>query len=73
MMGMPGSNKNDNAIRVADYFQWRYISVTDILTKEEQKKSDAGKRISQCFKANKLVDDDIVIRLVKEEIDRAEE
>jgi len=72
-MGMPGASKTENAMAIADYFQWRYISVADCLTREEAKKSEDGKRISDCFKQNKMVDDDIVIRLVKGEIDRAEE
>jgi hypothetical protein len=35
---------------IADYFQWRYISVGDVLAREEAKKSDDGKRISDCMK-----------------------
>ena len=60
-------------MRIADSFQWRYISVTEALTREEARKTDDGKRITDCQAANKLVDDDIVIKLVKQEIDRAEE
>ncbi len=53
-LGTPGSQKTENAMAIADYFQWRYISVTDCLNREEAKKSDDGKRISECFKQNKL-------------------
>ncbi len=54
MLGAPGSNKAENAMAIADYFQWRYISVSDMLTREEAKKTEDGKRISDCFKANKM-------------------
>lgn len=44
-----------------------------MLTREEAKKTEDGKRISDCFKANKMVDDEIVVKLVKAEVDKAEE
>lgn len=53
-MGQPGSNKTENAMAIADYFQWRFISVADCLQREEAKKSEDGKRITDCFKANKM-------------------
>lgn len=53
-MGQPGANKTENAMAIADYFQWRYISVTDCLNREEAKKSEDGKRITECFKQNKM-------------------
>ena len=73
MTGAPGCCKGEMGMRIADNFQWRYISVTEALTREEARKTDDGKRITDCQTANKLVDDDIVIKLVKQEIDRAEE
>jgi len=36
-------------------------------------KSNDGKRIQECLEAHKLVDDEIVINLVKTEIDKCEE
>ena len=53
-MGQPGSNETENAMAIADYFQWRYISVGECLEREEAKKTEDGKRISECKKANKL-------------------
>lgn len=53
-MGQPGANKTENAMAIADYFQWRYISVADCLAREEAKKSEDGKRITDCFKQNKM-------------------
>jgi adenylate kinase family enzyme len=49
-MGQPGSSKQENAMAIADYFQWRFISVSDILQREEAKKSEDGKRITDCLK-----------------------
>ena len=53
-LGQPGSNKTENAMAIADYMNWRFISVPDELNREEAKKSEDGKRISECFKQNKM-------------------
>ena len=53
-MGPNGSKKHEITMGLADYFGWKYISVGDILRKEQQKKSDDGNRISECFKNFKL-------------------
>jgi len=45
----------------------------EVLLREEAKKSEDGRRIADCLKNCKMVDDDIVIRLIKQEVDRAEE
>lgn len=54
-----------------------------LLTKEVEKKTDDGKRIEECQKAHKLgksttfkltvtVDDEVVIKVLKTEVDRLE-
>jgi adenylate kinase family enzyme len=53
-MGPPGSQRHDVAKSLAEYFQWKYISVGDLLRKEEAKKSEDGKRIQECMQNFKL-------------------
>ena len=53
-IGAPESNKNENAMAIADYFSWKCICVGDLLTREVKNKSHDGKRIQECFEAHKL-------------------
>ena len=48
-MGPIGSQRHDVAKSVAESFQWKYISVGDLLRREESAKSEDGKRIQDCF------------------------
>lgn len=54
---------------LAEYFQWKFISTGDLLRREVANKTEQGKRIQECFDNFKFVDDEIVIDLVKKEID----
>ncbi len=65
---------------MAEYFGWKSISVGDLLKKEVSKKSEYGKAISDALKhykygnsnlfviTKRIVDDNIVIDLVKKQI-----
>lgn len=71
--GMPGSNRKEIALSVADHYGTSCISVGDILDKEVNKKSKIGKEISNSKKKYQFVRDDIVIDLVKPYIKECEE
>ena len=82
-MGPPGSNRKENALALAEHFGWSCISIGDLLKKEVSKKSDYGKAISDniknssygkrlLFLQNNIVDDQIVIDLVKKEVELLE-
>ena len=49
-MGPPGSNRKENALALAEYFNWNCISVGDLLNKEINKKSEHGKAITESLK-----------------------
>ena len=49
-MGPPGSNRRENALALAEYFNWTCISIGDLLKKEVNKKSEIGKSISASLK-----------------------
>lgn len=57
---------------LSEYFHWKLISVKDLLQKEVSKKTDVGKRITECNQAFQYVDDQIVIDLVKKEVEALE-
>ena len=41
-MGAPGSAKQENAMALAEYFQWKFISTGDLLRREVNNKSEKG-------------------------------
>jgi len=50
LVGPPGSNRKENALALAEYFNWQSISVGDLLSKEVSKKSEYGKAIIEAKK-----------------------
>jgi adenylate kinase family enzyme len=54
VMGPIGCQRHEVAKSVAESFQWKYISVGDLLRKEESAKSEDGKRIHDCFQSFRL-------------------
>lgn len=52
-MGPPGSNRKENALALAEHFNWSCISIGDLLKKEVSKKSDYGKAITESLKQYK--------------------
>ena len=54
---------------LADHFQWKHISTGDLLRREVTNSTEKGTKIKACWEAFKQVDDDIVIDLVKNEVE----
>jgi adenylate kinase len=50
LVGPPGSNRKENALALAEYFNWACISIGDLLKKEVSKKSEYGKAITESLK-----------------------
>ena len=57
---------------LADHFQWKHISTGDLLKREVASKTEKGTKIQACWEAFKQVDDDIVIDLVRTEVEALE-
>lgn len=70
--GPPGSNRKEVALALAEHFNWSCISVGDLLKKEVSKKSDLGKTIFESLKQHKFVDDNVVLELVRAQVDSYE-
>lgn len=76
-MGAPGSNRATIASSLCEQLtsekgEWRLVSPGSLFKKEVEKKTETGKRIQQCWNEFHYVDDDIVIDLVKRDIQDAE-
>ena len=52
-MGPPGSMRKENALALAEYFDWQCIPIGDLIKKEVQKKTEYGKAISECLQTYK--------------------
>ena len=76
IVGPPGSKRKEIALTLSEYlseenaFVW--ISVGDLLNKEISKKSEFGKQIVEARKTYSYVKDEIVIELVKMQIELLE-
>jgi len=70
--GSAGVNRREIALSLANHFNYEGISIGDILRKELSKKLDIGKKIEPYLKISKLVPDELVIELIKQELIRLE-
>lgn len=78
IVGPPGSKRKEIALSLGEYLSeerenpFQCISVGDLLRKEIQKKSEFGKQIVESRKTYSYVKDEIVIDLVKLQIEQLE-
>jgi len=71
LMGPPGSFRQENAVAIAEHFNWKCITTGDLLRKEVKSKTPEGKIINQRFKAYEFVDDQLVIDIVHKKLRNA--
>ena len=71
-MGPPGSRRKEHALAMGDVFNMDCVSVGDLLNKEISKKSEYGKTIVDQRRTYSYVPDNIVIDLVKKQIETLE-
>lgn len=72
LLGVPGTGRSDNIDVLSDYFEWKKISTGKVLRDHIMNKGPYCERIQECFSAFQFVDDEIVVELVKKEIDQYE-
>ncbi|HZX34346.1 MAG TPA: adenylate kinase [archaeon] len=68
LLGPPGTGKGTIAEFIEVKLACRHISTGDLLRQEVAKKSGIGKEIEPVMNAGKLVDDAIVLKLLKSEL-----
>jgi adenylate kinase len=64
-LGAPGSGKGTQAQKLVEQFHYSHISTGDLLRAEIAKQTDLGKRVKGTLDAGKLVDDQMVLELLK--------
>lgn len=65
ILGAPGSGKGTQAKELSRIFGYQHLSTGDLLRDEMAKKSELGLKVSEIIKSGSLVEDDIVIELLK--------
>jgi adenylate kinase len=68
-LGAPGSGKGTQSAKVCSELGYRHVSTGDLLRKEIESQSKIGKLVDQIVQSGKLVDDKIVIDLLKTTLD----
>ncbi|KAM0681709.1 hypothetical protein GINT2_000223 [Glugoides intestinalis] len=68
IIGMPGSGKGTQSKKVAAAYNLVHITTGELLRLEAEKKTVTGKKINELLKSGKLLPDEIVNNLVKENI-----
>lgn len=64
LIGAPGSGKGTQSAMLAKEYSIKTISTGELLRKEVEEKSQIGVFIKDIMESGKLVDDDIVIRII---------
>ncbi len=67
-LGVPGSGKGTQAKRLAQEMKIAYVGTGDILRDNVARKTPLGIKVAEIMKSGKLVDDETMIELIKEEI-----
>jgi adenylate kinase len=69
LLGPPGAGKGTQAERLKDDFGLPYIGTGDLLRKHKEEQTDLGKEAASYMDNGDLVPDELVIRMILEEIE----
>lgn len=70
--GSSGCDRKEISLLIADDLRYSCVSVGDLIVKETDKKLESGRKIEKKLNSLSLVDDDIVIDLLRKELIRLE-
>ena len=68
LLGPPGSGKGVQAELLKKKFNFKVISVGEILRIEVRKKSNIGKRIEKVIDSGRLIDSKMAVAIVKKHV-----
>lgn len=72
MLGPPGAGKGTQAKFISKEFAIPHISTGDMLREEMSAHSELGKRVEKVIKSGKLVEDSLMIEIVKDRLSRSD-
>ncbi len=70
LIGIQGSGKGTQASILSSKYGFKHINVGEIFRSNIKNNTEIGKKIKEYVNAGKLVPDDIVIQMVKQELDK---
>ena len=71
--GYSGTNRKSISLAIGNHFGYVCLSMDDLINREISKKLDDAKKLEKNYQINKLVDDEILIDLVKNQLIKYEE
>jgi len=71
VLGGPGSGKGTVCSKLKDQLSFKHVSTGDLLRKEVELETERGRKILETMKAGELVENEIVINLLKQAIEEA--
>ena len=69
LLGPPGAGKGTQSARMKSFFNVCHLATGDLLRAEVQKDTPLGKEIKEKIDAGKLVEDELVLRMVSDNLD----
>jgi len=72
LLGPPGSGKGTQSPRLKEHFSVCHLATGDLLRAEIGSGSELGKEIREVIDQGKLVSDELVLRMVADNLDKAE-
>lgn len=69
LLGPPGAGKGTQSGRMKSFFSVCHLATGDLLRAEVQRHTPLGKEIKEKIDAGKLVDDELVLRMVSDKLD----
>ena len=63
-LGSPGSGKGTQAAKLSSAFDYKHISIGDMLRDNVERKTDLGLKTSEFIDSGELVPDDLIIQVV---------
>lgn len=72
LLGPPGSGKGTQAPRLKEHFRVCHLATGDLLRAEIGSGSELGKEIKSVIDQGKLVSDELVLRMVSDNLDKSE-
>ena len=67
-LGPPGAGKGTQAALISNFSSFLHLSTGELLRKEVDLKSDLGIKIKEIINSGKLVDDNLVLEIVKKNL-----
>ena len=72
VLGGPGSGKGTQCTRISEMFGYDHLSTGDLLREELSKGGPLAEEINDCITQGKLVSDDIVVKLLKNAMEKSD-